>query len=66
MHCLVLVLCEKCFFISQEEKRKKREREQNESEAAAAAATTAASSGVPVEPFTLPKTISIGVEVSKL
>ncbi|XP_053183240.1 bromodomain-containing protein 9 isoform X1 [Scomber japonicus] len=43
-----------------EEKRKKREREQNESEAAAA--TTAASSGVPVEPFTLPKTISIGVE----
>ena len=64
MHCLVLVLCEKCFFISQEEKRKKREREQNESEAAAA--TTAASSGVPVEPFTLPKTISIGVEVSKL
>ncbi|KAM7383572.1 hypothetical protein PAMP_003212 [Pampus punctatissimus] len=42
-----------------EEKRKKREREQNESEAAA---TTAVSSGVPVEPFTLSKTISIGLE----
>ncbi|KAM3872704.1 bromodomain-containing protein 9 isoform 1-T1 [Diretmus argenteus] len=48
-----------------EEKRKKREREQNESEAAAAAATAtsgAASGGVPVEPFTLPKSISIKIE----
>lgn len=45
-----------------EEKRKKREREQNESEAAAAAAAaTAATSGVPVEPFTLSKTI-LGLE----
>ncbi|XP_071771944.1 bromodomain-containing protein 9 isoform X2 [Centroberyx gerrardi] len=43
-----------------EEKRKKREREQNES--SEAAAPTAASGGVPVEPFTLPKSISIGVE----
>ncbi|XP_071373555.1 bromodomain-containing protein 9 isoform X1 [Centroberyx affinis] len=43
-----------------EEKRKKREREQNESLEAAAPA--AASGGVPVEPFTLPKSISIGVE----
>ncbi|KAL6109138.1 brd9 [Pungitius sinensis] len=41
-----------------EEKRRKREREQNESETAA---STAASTGVPVEPFTLPKS-SIGLE----
>ncbi|KAM8871237.1 bromodomain-containing protein 9 [Spinachia spinachia] len=42
-----------------EEKRRKREREQNESETAA---STAATTGVPVEPFTLPKCISIGLE----
>ncbi|XP_056142176.1 bromodomain-containing protein 9 isoform X2 [Lampris incognitus] len=42
-----------------EEKRKKREREQNESEAAAA---TADSAGVPVEPFTIPKCVTIGIE----
>ncbi|XP_059195736.1 bromodomain-containing protein 9 [Centropristis striata] len=42
-----------------EEKRKKREREQNESEAAA---STAAPTGVPVEPFTLPKSITIALE----
>ncbi|XP_034030853.1 bromodomain-containing protein 9 [Thalassophryne amazonica] len=40
-----------------EEKRKKREREQNESEV-----TGAAGAGVPVEPFTLSKTLRIGVE----
>lgn len=50
--------------ILQEEKRKKREREQNESEAAAS--TAAANTGVPVEPFTLSKAISIGLEVSQL
>ncbi|KAM9807316.1 bromodomain-containing protein 9 isoform X1 [Syngnathus typhle] len=42
-----------------EEKRKKREREQNESEAAP---TTAVSTGVPVEPFTISKTMSIKIE----
>lgn len=52
------------FLVLQEEKRKKREREQNESEAAAA--TSATSAGVPVEPFTLSKTINIGLEVSKM
>uniref|UniRef100_A0A8C4F2U3 Bromodomain-containing protein 9 n=1 Tax=Dicentrarchus labrax TaxID=13489 RepID=A0A8C4F2U3_DICLA len=48
-----------------EEKRKKREREQNESEAAAAA-TAATSAGVPVEPFTLPKSLSLGLEVTHI
>lgn len=46
----------------QEEKRKKREREQNESEAAAAAAAAPSACG-PVEPFTITKTITIGLEV---
>lgn len=46
--------------IWQEEKRKKREREQNESEAVPATAVT---TGVPVEPFTISKTMSIKVEV---
>uniref|UniRef100_A0A1A7YZU6 Bromodomain-containing protein 9 n=2 Tax=Iconisemion striatum TaxID=60296 RepID=A0A1A7YZU6_9TELE len=41
-----------------EEKRKKREREQNESDAAAAAAC----GGPPIEPLTLPKSISISLE----
>ncbi|XP_068999035.1 bromodomain-containing protein 9 isoform X1 [Embiotoca jacksoni] len=45
-----------------EEKRKKREREQNESEAAAVAA---ASGGVPVEPFTLSKSIVLEPEEKK-
>lgn len=49
------------FFVLKEEKRKKREREQNESEPAA----SAPSACVPVEPFTLPKTITIGLEVSQ-
>lgn len=49
------------FFVLQEEKRKKREREQNESEPAA----SAPSACVPVEPFTIPKTITIGLEVSQ-
>ncbi|XP_069552218.1 bromodomain-containing protein 9 isoform X3 [Brachyistius frenatus] len=44
------------------EKRKKREREQNESEAAAVAA---ASGGVPVEPFTLSKSIVLEPEEKK-
>ncbi|KAM4735643.1 bromodomain-containing protein 9 isoform 2-T2 [Anableps anableps] len=42
-----------------EEKRKKREREQNESEAGAAGTA-------PVEPFTLSKTISIGLEPEEI
>ncbi|XP_077383445.1 bromodomain-containing protein 9 [Festucalex cinctus] len=42
-----------------EEKRKKREREQNESEAAPA---TVVSTGVPVEPFMISKTMNIKIE----
>ncbi|XP_037310606.2 bromodomain-containing protein 9 [Pungitius pungitius] len=45
-----------------EEKRRKREREQNESETAA---STAVSTGVPVEPFTLPKSIGLEPEEKK-
>ncbi|XP_014850478.1 PREDICTED: bromodomain-containing protein 9 [Poecilia mexicana] len=45
-----------------EEKRKKREREQNESEAAAAGAAGTA----PIEPFTLSKAISIGLEPEEI
>ncbi|XP_027869136.1 bromodomain-containing protein 9 [Xiphophorus couchianus] len=45
-----------------EEKRKKREREQNESEAAAGGAAGTA----PIEPFTLSKTINIGLEPEEI
>lgn len=49
----------------QEEKRKKREREQNESEVFSAAGG-GGGGGVPVEPFTLSKSLIVGLEVSEL